>query len=182
MFVIQLAALSGLQVIATASPNNFELLKSYGAKHLLDYRSSTIVEDISRLTHGRLEYIYDCIATDNSTQTAVKALPGAGGKVVTLLFIDESTLDKTADVYVPLLYKLSGKAFSFAGKTIPASSEDKAWGADWCGKLSKLFFDGKIKGNPVKVMGGLDAVGEGFKYMADGKVHAQKLVYEIVKE
>jgi NADPH:quinone reductase-like Zn-dependent oxidoreductase len=182
MFVIQLATLSGLQVIATASPKNFDLLKSYGAKHLLDYNSPTIVEDISQLTHGRLEYIYDCIATDNSTQTAVKALSGAGGKVITLLFIDESTLDKKVDVYVPLLYKLSGKAFPFGARILPASAEDKAWGAKWCPKLSKLLFDGKVKGNPIKVMGGLEAVNEGFKYMQDGKVHAQKLVYEIVKE
>jgi NADPH:quinone reductase-like Zn-dependent oxidoreductase len=182
MFVIQLAALSGLDVITTASPRNFDLLKSLGAKHVVDYNSPTVVEDISKLTHGRLEYIYDCHATDNSTQTAVKCLPGAGGKIATLLFIDESTLDRKVEVYVPLLYKISGKAFPFAGKMLPASEEDKVWGEVWCEKMSELLAEGKIKGNPVKVMGGLDAVADGFKFMQEGKVHAQKLVYEVCKE
>jgi NADPH:quinone reductase-like Zn-dependent oxidoreductase len=62
MLAIQVATLSGLQVITTASPRNHDLLKSFGAQHLLDYRSPTVVEDIFRLTGCRLEYIYDCIS------------------------------------------------------------------------------------------------------------------------
>ena len=135
MFVIQLAAASGLDVITTASPQNFDLLKSFGAQHVLDYTSPTVIEDISKLTHGRLEYIFDCHSTDNSTQTAVKCLPGAGGKIATLLFVDESTLDRKVEVYVPLLYKISGKGFPFAGRTMAASEEDKRWGEEWCEKL-----------------------------------------------
>jgi NADPH:quinone reductase-like Zn-dependent oxidoreductase len=182
MFVIQLAAASGLDVITTASPRNFDLLKSFGAQHVFDYTSPTVIEDISKLTHGRLEYIFDCHSTDNSTQTAVKCLPGAGGKIATLLFVDESTLDRKVEVYVPLLYKISGKGFPFAGRTMAASEEDKSWGEEWCDKLGQLLAQGKIKGNPVKVMGGLEAVAEGFKFMQEGKVHAQKLVYEVCKE
>lgn len=182
MFVIQLAALSGLEVITTASPQNFDLLKSLGAKHVFDYKSPTVIEDISKVTHSRLEYIYDCHATDGSTATAVKCLPGAGGKVATLLFVDESALDKKVEVFVPLLYKISGKGFPFAGKMVPASPEQKAWSEEWVLKLGKLLAEGKLKGNPVKVMGGLEAVADGFKYMQDGKVHAKKLVYEVVKE
>jgi len=88
MFVIQLAAASGLKVITTSSPRNFDLLKSLGATHVFDCNSPTVVEDISKVTHGRLEYIYDCVSTGNSTATAAKCLPGAGGKVVAVLFID----------------------------------------------------------------------------------------------
>ena len=182
MFVIQMAALSGLQVVATASPQNFDLLKSFGAKYVFDYKSPTVIEDISKITSGRLQYIYDCHATEGSTQKAAQCLPGAGGKVVTLLYIDESTLGKNVQVLVPLLYKITGKEFPFAGKMMPASPEDEAWAEEWVVKLSKLLAEGKIKGNPVKVMGGLEAVQEGFKYMQEGKVRAQKLVYEIVKE
>jgi len=65
---------------------------------------------------------------------------------------------------------------------MPAKPEDKEWAAEWCIKLSKLIADGALKPNPVKVMGGLDAVAAGFKFMEEGKVHAQKLVYEVRKE
>jgi NADPH:quinone reductase-like Zn-dependent oxidoreductase len=182
MYVIQLAALSGLQVITTASPKNFDLLSMYGAKHCLDYSSPTVVEDISRLTGGRLEFIFDCISTSGSTQTAVKTLPGAGGKVAVLLPVDQSTLEKNVEVHHVFLYKIVGKELRMPDRTVPASPEDKIWAEEMCAKLSKLVVEGKLKGNPVKVMGGLDAVVEGFKYMKDGKVHAQKLVYEVVKE
>jgi NADPH:quinone reductase-like Zn-dependent oxidoreductase len=182
MFVIQLAALAGLEVIATASPQNFDLLKSFGAKYVFDYKSPTVIEDISKVTQGRLQYIFDCHATDGSTQQAVKCLSSAGGKVATLLFVDEASLGKNVEVVVPLLYKISGKAFPFGAKMLPASPEDKAWSEEWVVKMSKLLAEGKVRGNPVKIMGGLEAVPEGFKYMQEGKVRAQKLVYEVVKE
>jgi hypothetical protein len=38
MFAIQLARRAGYKVIATASPSSFELVKSYGAHHLVSYR------------------------------------------------------------------------------------------------------------------------------------------------
>jgi hypothetical protein len=45
-----------------------------------------------------------------------------------------------------------------------------------------LVLAGKLKGNPIKVMGGFESINDGFKYMGEGKVHAEKLVYEIIKE
>jgi len=31
-------------------------------------------------------------------------------------------------------------------------------------------------------MGGLDSVSEGFKYMEEGRVHGEKLIFEVVRE
>jgi NADPH:quinone reductase-like Zn-dependent oxidoreductase len=182
MYSVQLAALSGLDVIATASPRNFDLLKSLGAKYVFDYNSPSVIEDIRRVAGDRLKYLVDCHALDDSTQRAIEALSETGGAVVTMLFVDESILDKKIKIYTPLLYKISGKAFPFRGGEIAASLQDKKWGEEWCPRISKLLADRKIRGNPIKVMGGLDAVAEGFKYMAEGKVHAEKLVFEVAKE
>jgi NADPH:quinone reductase-like Zn-dependent oxidoreductase len=182
MYAIQFAALSGLEVITTASPQNHELLKSLGAKHTLDYRSSTVVQDISRLSGGRLEYILDCISEKGSTEAAVEALPGPGGKVVTLLPVDPTKLSKEVDLHVFALFKVAGKGFAFGGKTFPPSLEDKAIAEAACGKISKLLFEGKVKGNPVKVVGGLADAEKGFKLVNEGKVRAEKLVYEVIKE
>jgi NADPH:quinone reductase-like Zn-dependent oxidoreductase len=182
MFVIQLATLSGFQVITTASPKNTELLKSYGAKHVVNYSSPTVIEEISNLIGGRLEYIFDCMSADNSTQTAIKAFPGAGGKVVVLLPTDPATLDKKVDLHAVFLYNIVGKDMPFPERTVPGSPENKIWAENMCGTLSKLNLQGKLKANPVKLMGGLDDVAEGYKYMKEGNVHAQKLVYEVIKE
>lgn len=45
-FAVQLAKLSNFTVIATASPKNHELLKSFGASHCFDYRDPDVVNKI----------------------------------------------------------------------------------------------------------------------------------------
>ena len=50
---IQLAVAAGHEVIATASPKNFEYLKKLGAVGVYDYRSKTVVKDIIEAFHDR---------------------------------------------------------------------------------------------------------------------------------
>jgi NADPH:quinone reductase-like Zn-dependent oxidoreductase len=50
---IQLATAAGYDVITTASPKNFDLVKSLGASQVFDYRSRTIVPDIIRALKGK---------------------------------------------------------------------------------------------------------------------------------
>ncbi|KAL4861987.1 hypothetical protein BDV12DRAFT_203465 [Aspergillus spectabilis] len=52
IFGIQFAKLSGLKVIATASPHNFVYLKSLGADVVFDYRSPTVAADIRAFTNN----------------------------------------------------------------------------------------------------------------------------------
>jgi len=50
---IQLAVAAGYEVIATASPKNFDYLKSLGASMVFDYASKTVVPDIIKAFNGR---------------------------------------------------------------------------------------------------------------------------------
>jgi NADPH:quinone reductase-like Zn-dependent oxidoreductase len=50
---IQLAAAAGYEVITTASPRNFEYVKSLGAAQVFDYNSPTVVPDIIAAFQGR---------------------------------------------------------------------------------------------------------------------------------
>ena len=50
---IQLAIASGYEVITTASPKNFELVKRLGANQVFDYNSKTVVDDIIRAFKGK---------------------------------------------------------------------------------------------------------------------------------
>jgi NADPH:quinone reductase-like Zn-dependent oxidoreductase len=56
---IQLAVASGLQVIATSSPRNFDLCRSLGASYAFDYNSKTVVQDMvaalgDKILHGAM--------------------------------------------------------------------------------------------------------------------------------
>lgn len=51
---VQLAASSGCEVITTASPPRFDLVKSLGATHVFDYKSETAVPDIVASLEGKL--------------------------------------------------------------------------------------------------------------------------------
>jgi hypothetical protein len=50
---IQLAVAAGYDVIATASPRNFDYVKRLGARAAFDYRSRTVISDIVTALHGR---------------------------------------------------------------------------------------------------------------------------------
>ncbi|OQE40801.1 hypothetical protein PENCOP_c005G08310 [Penicillium coprophilum] len=49
---VQLAVSAGYEVISTASPKNFDYVKNLGATHVFDYRSETVIDDISAAVKG----------------------------------------------------------------------------------------------------------------------------------
>lgn len=62
---IQLATASGLRVITTASPSNFEFVRSLGAAAVVDYTSASAVgEIVSEIKKGDSEFagVYDAIS------------------------------------------------------------------------------------------------------------------------
>jgi NADPH:quinone reductase-like Zn-dependent oxidoreductase len=74
---IQLAKAAGYEVITTASPRNFDYVKSLGADVAFDYNSSTVTEDILNTLKGKtLAGVLDCIgfsATPHCLEIAQKA-------------------------------------------------------------------------------------------------------------
>lgn len=66
---IQLASASGLRVITTASPANFELVKSVGAEAVIDYKSASMVSDVVALLQQpttAFAGVYDAISEEAS--------------------------------------------------------------------------------------------------------------------
>jgi len=51
---IQLAVAAGYEVIATASPKNFDYVRGLGATQVFDYKSRTVVKDIIKAFNGRM--------------------------------------------------------------------------------------------------------------------------------
>jgi NADPH:quinone reductase-like Zn-dependent oxidoreductase len=66
---IQLAAAAGYDVIATASPRNFKLVKKLGASRVFNYQSSTIEDDLLQALEDKtLAGSVDTIVKDGSIQ------------------------------------------------------------------------------------------------------------------
>lgn len=75
---------SGLNPITTCSPHNFDLVKSYGASAVFDYKSETCASDIKSHTRNSLKYALDCIAEPETLQLCYACLGRAGGRYTAL--------------------------------------------------------------------------------------------------
>ena len=60
---IQLAALSGLEVFATASPAAHDYVKALGASHVFDYRDPDVVSKVKSATNESLHIAFDTVST-----------------------------------------------------------------------------------------------------------------------
>ncbi|KAH7070778.1 chaperonin 10-like protein [Paraphoma chrysanthemicola] len=70
---VQLLKIAGFKVVATGSAGSSELLKNVGASATIDYKQSTdaIVEEVKRVTDGKLAYAFDAVSANNDVLTAV---------------------------------------------------------------------------------------------------------------
>lgn len=85
--VLQLAKLSGFSpIIATASPHNFDLVKSLGATHTIDRSLSTdeIAAAVKTITSEPVKVVYDAISLE-STQLSAYSLLSSGGSLILVL-------------------------------------------------------------------------------------------------
>ncbi|CAE6428227.1 unnamed protein product [Rhizoctonia solani] len=183
LFSVQLAKLSGYKVVTTVSPKNFDLLKTLGADTVIDYKSSDLVEQIRKATGNSVRFAFDTISNAATQATCVKSLAPVPeghdkGKVMIVLLPDPDAQALRTDVIVQptLIYTALGRAFG----DFPASAHDREHMVAWLPKLEQLVTTGSLQPNPVKLWpGGLASVNDGFEYMRDGKVSAEKIVYNI---
>ncbi|PSN68749.1 GroES-like protein [Corynespora cassiicola Philippines] len=80
---LQVARAAGITTIATASPCNFELVKSAGASQVLDYHAPSIVDDLVRAVRnaeGHFVGVIDCISDEElSLRSCISMLKNVGG-------------------------------------------------------------------------------------------------------
>lgn len=88
LYAIQLAKLSGLRVIATSSPRNFDLLTSYGADEVYDYHDPDAARKIKESTRGQLKEALDCIGEDSTPTLISDALSDSDGAVAIITKYD----------------------------------------------------------------------------------------------
>ncbi|KAI1496870.1 oxidoreductase [Biscogniauxia marginata] len=78
---IQLAVAAGCEVIATASPRKFDLVKQLGASEVVDYNNPNAVQELNRLLSTReLAGAFDAIASDKTFETTAEVVAQANGR------------------------------------------------------------------------------------------------------
>jgi len=160
MFVIQFAHLIGLNVLATASPKNFDLLKKLGASQLFDYNSPDVVEKIKAATGGKLKYAFDCVGP-KTADLCVSILDAEGSLAVIAgkPTSPPSTL-KIGDV--------------FLGGDVPAYHD---FLVAFIKDFTSLLASNKVQPNPVHALeGGLEGIPDALIALQQGKASGQKIV------
>ncbi|KAL1947838.1 hypothetical protein VTO73DRAFT_13562 [Trametes versicolor] len=181
-FAIQLAHLAGYKVATTASPRNFELVKSLGADAVFDYRDADVVAKIKQATGDSVTKAVDAISLKDSQRISAEVLAPAGGKVVLVLGPEPGATDRKDVQFIPtLIYTSLGRAFDFGPSThFPVFPEDRKQIVEFLKKVPQLVKDGAIKPPAIKLWeGGLAAIPDGLQYMREGKVSAEKIVYRV---
>ncbi|CAN8105197.1 unnamed protein product [Discula destructiva] len=185
---IQFAKASGLTVITTSSPRNFDYLKSLGADAVFDYHTDTeaLAREIKELTKNELTRAWDCSPTELSTRLCALAMSDKkDGKISTLIPINKDIVKKINPGIITettLGYTAFGEAFSRYGMTFEAKPKDREFARSFWELSRGLLADGRIKvANTAVDQGGqgLEGALKGLEALKQGKVSGTKLVYRI---
>ncbi|RPD53634.1 GroES-like protein [Lentinus tigrinus ALCF2SS1-7] len=166
-YVIQFARLSGFSpIIATASPQHSDFLKSLGATHVVDRNlpSETLQEEVTRIGGGPFDLVYDAISTAD-TQAVGYALTGPNGDFVVVSPAVALGGDDGPQKRVHMARGLL---------TLPGND---VVGAGLLAALPTLLESGDIKPNRTEVLsGGLNGIVPGLERLKSKQVSGTKLV------
>ncbi|KAF2735834.1 zinc-binding oxidoreductase [Polyplosphaeria fusca] len=171
---VQYAKLVGATVYATASPHNFDLLKSLGADHVYNYRDAGVAAKIREDSDDSIRLVFDCIAELGSPDFCGDAMSSKGGQYSALLSAKVARDDVKSGF--TLAYTAIGEDYS---PNFPANKDDFDFGVKFWRLSEDLINSGKIKTHPADVRGGLDDIIQGLEDLKAGKVSGAKLVYTI---
>ncbi|KAM0145981.1 hypothetical protein ACHAQE_010973 [Botrytis cinerea] len=178
---IQLAKLSGLQVITTASPSNFELLKSRGADKIFDYNNPEVGEKIREYTNNNLKYVFDTISLPPSVAICAKAISTTSeprAQYTALLPVDFPRNDVSSGF--TMAYTCWGEKFQRGDWHCPAKPEDHEFAVKFIKEVDSLIAKKKIIPHPATVgTKGLHGILDALQLMREDKVRGTKLVFRI---
>lgn len=61
MWIVQIASLTGAEVVGTSSPNNLQLTRSLGAKEALNYRTCDFKKWAEEKVENNVDLVIDCV-------------------------------------------------------------------------------------------------------------------------
>ncbi|KFA54652.1 hypothetical protein S40293_02247 [Stachybotrys chartarum IBT 40293] len=179
---IQLLKLSGLDPIATCSPKNFGLVKSYGASACFDYSTPGVAQAIKTHTKGRLRHAIDCISDQASTACCYASLGRPGGRYASLEVVpaEWKTREAVKHEFIMCLEGMGREAKLDGEYGRPASQEKRDLAAKMFAIYQSLLTDGKLQTHPMEVVGkGFEGILDGLAKLKSGSVSGRKLVVSL---
>ncbi|KAM0221469.1 hypothetical protein ACHAQD_005381 [Fusarium lateritium] len=183
IYGIQFAKLSGLRVVATASPHNFDYLKSLGAEAVFDYKSTNVAEEIRKYTNNSLKLAWDC--TGNGAAISAGSFSTEGGKYATIMPVDKKELldvnPKVDGPHATLMYSIFGERFVKVEDT-PAKPDEFEFAKKFWEIARQLLEEGKLKAPQTFVNrggSGFEGILKGMDELRANKVSGGKLVYTL---
>jgi len=165
-YVIQLAHLSGFYpIIATASPSNEQLVKSYGATHFFDRHLSgnQLKAAISEVTDSLVGVVYDAISLPETQRIGWELLAENSILILTLAGVVEEDEGK------------GRKAIPTYGT--PHAPENQELCRNSWAMVEKWLSEGVIQPNKYEVLpNGLEGIIGGLERMRNDQVSGKKLV------
>jgi NADPH:quinone reductase-like Zn-dependent oxidoreductase len=110
---VQLAALANCRVVATASSSNHNLLKSFGAEAVFDYKDPSVVDKIRAHVNDALELSADCVSQLDTAKLVGECLSSEkGGRVSVILPVkggEGSGMRKDVEYVFTMVYDIIGQ-------------------------------------------------------------------------
>jgi hypothetical protein len=188
IYGIKYAKISGLTVIATASPHNFELLRSIGADHVFDYKSPTVGADIRALTDNKLKYAWDCTGYGAAISAAALSDNEDGGKprYGSIIPVKREVLDETNPVVDGPHFTIGYDAFGYEYERFGTVAKPDAAEVEFAGMFwtltQELLQSGSLtplKPEVNRLGSGLEGVIKGLDELRHDRVSGTKLVYTL---
>ncbi|KAH8595746.1 chaperonin 10-like protein [Bisporella sp. PMI_857] len=185
---IQYAKLSGVAVVTTCSPRNFDYVKNLGADAVFDYASPTCAEDIKAYIKGEFAHVLDCIGEDSSANVCIPTMSATyPGTYVTLYPIVPSvlsSLNHTGSItqVTTVAYTAMGEPFTTGGYNIPANPADFTFAVRFWEITRALLEEGKLRPHRAAIDRcgtGWEGVMNGLELLKSGGVSGEKLVFRI---
>lgn len=172
----------GMKVLATCSPHNFPLVKSYGADAVFDYHTHTdATTAIRAATKNRLRYALDCISTDSTMEFCYACLGRTGGRYVRLEPFAASLHTRptvTPDWVIGSM--VHGKEIGWPPPLAREADGDvRVWAAGWYRTVQRLLDAGRVRAHPVRVSEGWEAILSGIEVLAKGEISGEKVIVRI---
>ncbi|RAK77243.1 zinc-binding alcohol dehydrogenase family protein [Aspergillus fijiensis CBS 313.89] len=180
LYAIQLATMYGLEVVTTCSPKHAEMVRSYGARHVFDYKDDLVVDKIKEVA-PTLRCAFDTIGNATSSPTASRAFQAEIGSLCTVRPGKANTEKVTSGTRVTdvLVWTSILKDHTYGEFKWPASKSDHELSAELFDKLPSWLERGTLKPSHPRLRQGLDSVPEGFQEYRDGKISGYKIVYAL---
>ena len=181
---IQFAKASGLTVIATCSPHNFDHVRLAGADAVFDYSSPTCASDIKALTKNKLRFAWDCMGSGEDLCIAAMAdgIPAAYVTINPRSDTSYPSREKMVDIHAVIAYDSFGDDYIWMGKRRSPSPDYRNFLQNFFDRCYGHLTDETVK--PLRVLlnktgTGLLGALRGLDELRAGNVSAARLVYTL---